>query len=206
MRLLGPQQRHITHAVGCHEAVHALIEHAMIALRGVPQEQRAGLVEGDEAHMEIVKIRLPAHKPNDIAAFQFVLVRQKHRAWNDTHHKSTRTEPFLRIDGLFDFDRTIHVDPAADLVLNVVLAPFEEIMIALGPSDDAIVIADRAQDRIELLPICGNGGGKYGFAKRDTIESVVAHHKLFRARWTPDQRISLVARAAQGPGNKVEAL
>ena len=67
---LRPQQRDIAHAVLRDEAVHALVEHAAAALRGVPQQQVAVVAEGDEADVEIIQIRPLRDEADDVAGRQ----------------------------------------------------------------------------------------------------------------------------------------
>ena len=205
-RLERPQQRHIAHAIARGEAVHVFVENAMPAFGGVPQQQRAVRREGDKADVEIIQVRLPRHEADDIAALQHSLVRQENRARDDAHGKSPLAQPLLRIDGLRELDRAVHADPLTKFVVDVALAPFEEIMVALAPVDDAVVIADLAQHGIEFARLAGDGRGQHGFAVGDAIEGVVAHDEFFRPARAADQRVAAVTRAAQRAGNKIDPL
>ena len=132
------------------ETLHALVQHAAVALRGVPQQQLAVVREGDKADVEIIQIRPPRDEADDVAGRQLVLVGEEHGARDDAHGEAPPAERAMPIDRLVDVDRAVHGDPAAGLVLDVVLAPFEEIMIALEPVHDAVAIADLAQAVLEF--------------------------------------------------------
>ena len=82
-RLLRPQQRDIPYAVDRNEAVHALVQHAMPALRGMPQQQLAPGVEGNEADVEVVEIRPLRDKADDVTLGELPFVRQKNSTRDD---------------------------------------------------------------------------------------------------------------------------
>ena len=137
-----PQQRDIAHAIARKKAVHALVEHAAVAFGGVPQQQR--LVAHHKAAVEIIEIRPPADEADDIAGRELVGVGEHHRVRDDAHGEAALAQAFLRVDRLADIDRAVHVEPAAGLVVDIVLAPFEEIVVALEPVHIALAIADFA--------------------------------------------------------------
>ena len=112
----------------------------------------------------------------------------------------------MPIDRLFDLDRSVESDRTADVIFNIVLAPFEKIMVAFAPAHHSVVIADGAQGCVEFSRVARYRGSQYGLAKSHAIERVVAHHKLFRPPWSSDQRIALIACAAQRAGNELEPL
>src|SRR5262245_29447674 len=156
--------------------------------------------------MEIGEVGPTAYKSDDVAAFQFVPVCKKSSTRDDLHRKSTPAETRLVVDGLFYINLAINAKPAAGPVVDVVLAPFEEIVIAVAPSHRPVVIAYIPQDRIKFRAICGDCGGEHGFAKRNAIECIVANHELFRPLWGTYQGTALIARAAQCTGNKIDSL
>ena len=125
----------------------------------------------------------------------WLLVRQQRGARDDGHGKPAAAEFAVPIDRFLQRDRAVHGDRAAGLVLDVVLAPLEEIMIALAPGHHAVVIADRAQAGLEFTEVVGDRGRQHGFAKGDAIEGVVAHDELFRR--------AAVRRSACIPGSVV---
>src|SRR4029077_14441658 len=93
--LLGPQQRDIPYMVDRQKLVHALVQHAMAALRRVPQQQCASFVERNEADMEIVEVRAPRHKPDNVATVELAFACEKSGTRNDTHRKSPLAENIL---------------------------------------------------------------------------------------------------------------
>jgi hypothetical protein len=172
----------------------------------VAEQQRAGIVEGDQARVEIVEVWPPAHESDDVAAFQLVLTGEKSGTRDDSHRKTPFAEAGLGIDRFFNVDCALHANPSASPVVNIVLAPFEEIMIALTPRDDAVVVADIAQNRIELAAIRCDSGCEDNLAKCHTIESVIADNEFFRPIWPANQRISLILDATQHSGDKIDPL
>src|SRR5262245_3622033 len=110
------------------------------------KQQRAGFVEGDQACVEIVEIWSPAHESDNVAAFHLVLTGEKCSTRDDPHRKTPLAKSGLVVDRFFHVDRALHTNPSASAVVDIVLAPFEEVMIALTPRDDAVVVADIAQD------------------------------------------------------------
>jgi hypothetical protein len=84
------------------------------------------------------------------------------------------------INVLLDFSRARHVNRLAYFVLDIVLTPFEEIVIALAPADDTVVIADGLQRRIEVVATSDAGGCQDGFAECHAVEPVVANDELLR--------------------------
>ena len=146
-RLLCAQERHVVHVVHAHETIHAFVEHAAAAARRMAQQKFAVVVEGDEADMEEVEIRPFGDEADDVAGAQQRDAVHEHGARNDLHGKRAPTQRLVPIDRFFDFDRAVDGNVAADLVLDIVLAPFEKIMIALVPVHDAVAVADGAQAR-----------------------------------------------------------
>src|SRR6185503_5357869 len=100
--------------------------------------------------------------------------------------------------------RTRHVNRFAHLVFDVVLTPFEEIVIAFAPADDTVVIADGFQRRVESVVTSGACGRQNGFTKGHAIKPIVANDELLRPLRTTDQRIAKIARASQRPRNEVD--
>ena len=105
-----------------------------------------------------------------------------------------------------DVDGAIDREPAEQAVLDIVLAPLKEIVIALAPFDHAVVVADLAQQAVEFLRLARDGRGQHGFQIGDAIEHVVAHHEFLRLARAADQRIAAVAGSAQRGGNEIDAL
>ena len=62
------------------------------------------------------------------------------------HSELPPAEPRFGIDCLVYVDRTIQTNPATHIVFDIVLAPFEEIVIALAPGYGPIAIANVPQD------------------------------------------------------------
>src|SRR5665647_3744972 len=126
----------------------------MPALRCMAQQQFAVFAKSDEADMEIIQVRLLRDEADDVAGRELRLVGQQCRARDDAHRKPASAERTVPIDGLFQRHRAIHGERPASLVLDVVLAPLEEIMIALAPGDDAVVVAYSLQSRLEADGVC----------------------------------------------------
>src|SRR5690348_1376983 len=127
-------------------------------------------------------------------------------AGDNAHCKMTGAERLEPINRLVEFDHAGHRERAARPVLDVVLAPLEEIMIARAPIDHAIVVADRAQRRLECSRITGDGGRQYGLAEGDAVESIIAYNEFFRPMRPTDQRIAAIVRADESLGDEIDPL
>ena len=79
-------------------------------------------------------------------------------------------------------------------------------MIALVPVHEALAIADVPQRGFEVARVMRARGRQHGFAEGDAIEGVVAQDEFFRPARPADQRVALVARAAQRGGDEIDAL
>src|SRR5262245_50433282 len=117
------------------------------------EQQLAGIVENDQAGVEIIEVWPPAHESDNVAAFELVFTGEKCSTRDDPHRKTPLAESGLVVDCFLQVDRGLHTNPSASTVVDIVLAPFKEVVIALAPRDDAVVVADMAQDRIELAAI-----------------------------------------------------
>src|SRR5437879_9301496 len=100
--------------------------------------------------MEIIEVRALRDEADDVAGNKLAFIGDQDLTRDHGHRKFATAEPALRRDAFLDIDRTVHRDPAAGFVLDVVLTPLEEIVITLAPGDDAVVVADRAQMRLEI--------------------------------------------------------
>jgi len=132
------------------------------------------------------------------------LVVQEHGTRNHPDRKTAAAKCLVPINVLLDFNRTRHVNRFAHLVFDVVLTPFEEIVIAFAPADDTVVIADGFQRRVESVVTSGACGRQNGFTKGHAIKPIVANDELLRPLRTTDQRIAKIARASQRPRNEVD--
>jgi hypothetical protein len=112
----------------------------------MPKQKYAAFVERNKARVEIVQVRSPAYEADDIAAFQFAATRKKIGAGDNGHRELPPSEPRFGIDCLVYVDRTVQADPATHIVFDIVLAPFEEIVIALAPGYGPMVIANIPKD------------------------------------------------------------
>ncbi len=194
------------HAIMRDEALHALVQHAAVAKRGVPQQQFAVGAEGDEADVEIIEVRPPRHEADDVAARQHGFIGEERIARNDPHVEAPPAERTMPIDRLFDRHRAVHDNGTAGLVLDIVLAPFEEIMIALEPIHVSVPVADFAQGVFERVHVARKRRRQHRLAISNAIEAVVAQHEAFRPVRPADQRVAAIAGAAQRGGNEIDAL
>ena len=112
----------------------------------------------------------------------------------------------------WSIERALRLDPAKRAskvrrwLTYVTLFVAACALIALAPGDNAIVVTDRPQGRIELAGIFRDRGSQHGFAERHAIEGIIARDEFFRTAWAADQRIAAVARPAQRRRDEVDTL